>query len=193
MIPDRTKKAIINVLTQSIAEWTEGQTKELQRIRQRAKELKEREDQAKAKISEAVRRVNKQKQTILTAELLRKIQYRDMDVVHRILTGFPLVGTMTEIFIFKQRQPGDILTGADTLWLARTAEASRADLIEQVVNTRTDDVPKDIDKTTTDNESGEVTKGWADGVPTPKARSTASSATNSGSPHGASASHKRRK
>ena len=83
IIPDRTKKAILNVLAQSIAEWTKGQTEELERIRQRAKEFKEKEDQAKAKISEAVRRVNNQKQTLLTAELLRKIQYGDMDVVHQ--------------------------------------------------------------------------------------------------------------
>ena len=57
-IPDRTKKAIISILTQSIAEWTEKQTRELQRIRQRAEALKEKEDQAKAKISETARRVN---------------------------------------------------------------------------------------------------------------------------------------
>ena len=33
-IPDRTKKAIINILTQSIAEWTEKQTRELQRAKE---------------------------------------------------------------------------------------------------------------------------------------------------------------
>ena len=56
-----------------------------------------------------------------------------MDVVHRMLTGLPLVGTMAEVFIFEQRQPDDVLTGADTVWLARSAEASRVDLINQVL------------------------------------------------------------
>ena len=132
-------------------------------MRRRAEEFEEREDQAKAKVNEAVRRANSRKQTLLTAELLRKIEYGDMDVAHRILTGFPLVGTMTEVATFEQRQPDDVLTGADTIWLARTASASRADLIQQVVNTTTDEVFRDIYKTTTDKESGEVKKGWADG------------------------------
>ena len=70
---------------------------------------------------------------------------------------------MAEVPIFEQREPDDVLTGADTVWLARTAEASRADLIDQVVNTRTDDVLRNIYKTTTDKEAGEVNKGWADG------------------------------
>ena len=107
-------------------------------MRRRAEELEEREDQAKAQVNEAVRRVNSQKQTLLTAELLRKINYGDMDVAHRILTGFPLVGTMTEVATFERRQPDDVLTGADTIWLARTASASRADLIQQVKDAAVD-------------------------------------------------------
>ena len=119
-LPNRTKKATFNILTHSVTEWAEEQTKNLQRIRTRAEELQQKENQAKAQICKNVRRVNEQKQIILTSELLKNIHYGDMDVTHRMLTGFPLVGTMTEAAVFERRLPRDILAGADTIWLART-------------------------------------------------------------------------
>ena len=36
-----------------------------------------------------MREVNQKKQTIITAKLLKKISYGDLDVVHLFLTGFP--------------------------------------------------------------------------------------------------------
>ena len=110
-----------------------------------------------------MRRANDSKQTLLTSELLRNIQYGDMDVIHRMLTGFPLVGTMLEVSVFEQRPLHEVVTGADPVWLARTAEAARADLVNQVANTISDDVLRSIYETTTDKETGEVAKGWADG------------------------------
>ena len=73
-----------------------------------------------------------------------------MDVVNRILTGFPLVGTMPEVSVFEQRPAHQAVIGADPVWLARTAEAARTDLKNQVANTISDDVLRSIYKTTTD-------------------------------------------
>ena len=95
-IPDRTKRAIFNILTQSVEESTSKQKRNLEEVRNRAKELQEQEKQAKTQIGEAVRRVNEQKQILLTAELLKGIQYEDIDVAHRLHTGFPLTGTMPD-------------------------------------------------------------------------------------------------
>ena len=100
---------------------------------------------------------------MLTANLLSKIRYSDMDVVHRILTGFPLIGPMPEVPLVEQRPPGEALLGADPVWLARTAEVARQNLIDHVSNTKVDDLLRNIHGTTTNEKTGEVSKGWADG------------------------------
>ena len=162
-IPDRTKRAIFEILASSPEQWKAKQKEKLDLIRQLAKELAPREEAAKRRIKESVRKVNKKKQTILTAKLLRKISYGDLDVVHRLLTGFPLVGTMRQTTVFEQRSPKDIIVGADPTWLARTATAARENLREQVTQTANDETLSDIYETTTHPETGEVAKGWADG------------------------------
>ena len=85
----------------------------LNRIHHRAEELSPQERKAKQQIDQAVRKANHRKQTILTSELLKTIRYGDLDVAHRLLTGFPLVGTMEEISLFEQRPPQEVVAGAD--------------------------------------------------------------------------------
>ena len=70
---------------------------------------------------------------------------------------------MKEVPVFEQRHPDEVVVGADPVWLARTAKASREDLKEQVAQAKVDDTLRDIYQTTTDPESGEVAKGWAEG------------------------------
>jgi hypothetical protein len=158
-IPDRTKRAIFEILASSPEQRKGKQEEKLDLIRQLAKGLAPREEAAKKQIKESVRKVNKKKQTILTAKLLRKINYGDLDVVHRLLTGSPLVGTMRQTTVFEQRSPKDIIVGADPTWLARTATAARENLREQVTQTANDETLSDIYGTTTHPETGEVANG----------------------------------
>ena len=104
-IPDRTKRAILEILTSRSEEWKNKQRHKLSRIRQYAKDLAPREASAKRQISPAVYKVKRHKETILTAELVKRIHYGDLDVAHRLLTGFPRIGTMQEIPLFERREP----------------------------------------------------------------------------------------
>ena len=70
---------------------------------------------------------------------------------------------MQETPVFEQRPPQEVVTGSDPEWLARTAAAARESLNEQVAQTANDEVLTSIYQTTTDPDSGEVAKGWADG------------------------------
>ena len=163
VLSDRTKRAIFDILTTSRKEWLEMQAQKLQCIKQRREDLAEEELAAKEKLRPEVRKVNSNKNLLLSAELLRGIDYPDMDVIHRCFTGFLLIGAMPEVPIFERRHPDEVILGADPVWIARTAEFARRNLIKQVEDTPVDDVLRDIYKTTTHPEEGEVALGWADG------------------------------
>ena len=70
--PDRTKRAIFEILTSSPEQWKAKQKEKLDLMRQLAKALAPREEAAKRRIKESVRKVNLKKQTILTAKLLQQ-------------------------------------------------------------------------------------------------------------------------
>jgi hypothetical protein len=89
IIPDRTKNAIIEIPTGTPEEWKMNQKAKLSRIHQRAKELAPEEKYDKQHINPAVHKVNHLKQIILTAKVLKEMQYGDLDVAHRLLTGPP--------------------------------------------------------------------------------------------------------
>lgn len=60
---------------------------------------------------------------------------------------------MPEVLIFEQRQPGEVTTVADPTWVARSAEASRIHLIDQVLKTKVDDTLKTVYKTSIDKKT----------------------------------------
>ena len=116
-LPDRAKLAIFNILTNSVEDWKAEKKGKLEYARKRAIDLEKRETEANNMTSPVIRRVNHEKQTILTSELFRGINYGDLDVCHRLLTGFPPVGTMKEVSVFQQRPTEEIRVGADPVWL----------------------------------------------------------------------------
>ena len=59
VLPDRTKKAVFNILTNGKNEWIALQTIALAAIKARGAELQNAEDKAKAKISEGLRKVRR--------------------------------------------------------------------------------------------------------------------------------------
>ncbi len=163
VVPDRTKRAVFDILTKGKERWCQEKREGLQRIQQRRDALDDREQEIKQKLPEGTRKVNHKKKILLMTEMLKQIQYPDDDVAFRCCTGFPLVGTMKEVPVFEQRPETEVVQGAHTSWLGRIAKNARKTLIDKVKATPVDEILRAVYKTTTDPKEGEVKMGWAEG------------------------------
>ena len=113
--PVRAKRPIQNILTHSLRDWILQQSTKFKQVRRGKDDFTVQEPNAKEDVPPEIRKSNHKKQTIFAVEPPAKIKYSDMDVVHRCLTGFPLIGTMPEVPIFEQRKQANFITASDPI------------------------------------------------------------------------------
>ena len=126
-LPDRTKVAIMTILTEGVAVWAAHADHRLDELARDREKLAPLEEELKSKIPEQTRGVNEKKQTQLLKKVLEDMRYPDTEVAFKCLTGLPLIGDFDETGVFPTRNLEELNVGADPIWLARMAkQASEA-------------------------------------------------------------------